>query len=179
MKRAFTAAFVFVAATIVSSQAYAVCNDAMAKDVRSSNLDDQGKLNMLRAMGCYDQMLESKDQARRDAYNAHLKQLESEAAKRAADREDAIRKNKATQAAAIEADNARRDAEGAQRDAFEQAMANKCGEYPLDLTIGLSEKLLKMGCAGPTTLQLDSAYGLRIYKTPDFLVTTRGGKVVS
>ena len=57
-------------------------------------------------------------------------------------------------------------------------MANKCGEYPLDLTIGLSEKLLKMGCAGPTTLQLDSAYGLRIYKTPDFLVTTRGGKVV-
>lgn len=166
------AAFAVAFACVATPSANAACNEATAADIRSSSLDDKGKRNMLRGIGCDATDLEKKFDADFQAgLEINRKHNEQIAAKQKAEREEKARKAEAEMNAAIAADNARRDA-------FDQEMADKCGEYPMDLKIGMSEKLLKMGCAGQADLQINDVSGVRVYFTAYHVVTARGGKVV-
>lgn len=98
------------------------------------------------------------------------KRNEQIAAKEKAEREEKARKSESEMNAVIAADNARRDA-------FDQEMADKCGEYPMDLKIGMSEKLLKMGCAGQADLVGEDKRA-RVYQMYGALVSVLNGKVV-
>lgn len=168
----FFAVFAIAFACVTTPAANAACNEAAAANIRSSSLDDKGKLNMLRGIGCDASDLAKKIDADFQAgLELNRKINEQRAAKEKAEREEKARKSEAEMNAAIAADNARRDA-------FDQEMADRCGEYPMDLKIGMSEKLLKMGCAGQADLQLNDVSGVRVYFTAYHVVTARGGKVV-
>lgn len=153
------------------SSVNAVCNESAASNVRSSNLDDKGTLNMLRSLGCDTSELAKKIDADFQAgLDLNRKINEQRTAREKAEREEKAKKAEAEMNAAIAADNARRDA-------FDQEMANKCGEYPMELKIGFSERLLKMGCAGQADL-VGEDRNARVYRVYGALVSVFKGKVV-
>ena len=127
---------------------------------------------MLRSVGCDASDLSAKVEAEFQAgLELNRKINEQRAEKERVAREEKARKAEVELAKTITEDNARRDA-------FDQEMANQCGEYPMELKLGLSEKLLKMGCAGQADLQFNDESGVKVYFTAYQVVTIRGGKVV-
>lgn len=165
------AAVLMALGVLVTSQASAACNEEAAANVRSSNLDDKGKLNMLRSLGCDTADLAKKIDADFQAGLERNKvRNEQAAAKEKAEREAKQKKTQDEWDARIAEDNAKRDA-------FDQTMADKCGEYPMELKIGMSEKLLKMGCTGQADL-VGEDQNARVYRTYGALVSVYKGKVV-
>lgn len=170
-RKPFQGIIIAVIACLVSPITRAACNESAAANVRSSTLDDKGKVNMLRALGCDTSDLTKKiDADFKAGLELNRQHNELIAAKKAAEREEKAKRAEAEMAATIAADNARRDA-------FDQEMANKCGEYPIELKIGMSEKLLKMGCAGQADLVGEDKRA-RVYQVYGALVSVLNGKVV-
>lgn len=155
----------------VASPAAAACNEAAAVNIRSSSLDDKGKINMLRGIGCdASDLMKKADAEFKSGLELNRKLNEQRAEKERAEREERARKSEAEMAKAVAEDNARREA-------FEQEMADRCGEYPLELKIGMSEKLLAMGCAGQADLVGEDKRA-RVYRVYGALVSVLNGKVV-
>lgn len=147
------------------------CDIATSNQIRSSNLDDAGKVNMLKAARCDATDLIDKINTDREAGLKNTARLNAQKEqKQKADREAIQERRQAEATAAIQEDNARQDA-------FDQAMADKCGEYPMSIKIGFSEKLLKMNCAGSAQLVGESSGG-RVYRVDGAFVSTQRGKVV-
>lgn len=154
-----------------ASPAAAACNETAAANVRSSSLDDKGKINMLRGIGCDASDLAAKaDGDFKAGLELNRKLNEQRAEKEKADREKKARKAEDEMAKVVAEDNERREA-------FEQEMANRCGEYPLELKVGMSEKLLAMGCAGQADLVGEDKRA-RVYRIYGALVSVFNGKVV-
>lgn len=171
MKKLMFCTVTAAAIATLSPTAIAACNEAAAANVRASTMDDKGKLNMLRGLGCDTSDLAKKVEADQQAGLELNRKINAErAAREKAEREEKARKTEAALSAQIAEDNAKRDA-------FEQEMADKCGEYPLDLKIGMSEKLLKMGCAGQADL-VGEDKAARVYRVYGALVSVLNGKVV-
>jgi len=163
----------FVVTCALSGISAASCDIKTESQIKASSMPDRSKLQMLKIVGCDLQVfqdlqikVETEDLANREAANARAAEAKEKAiaAAEAKRKRDEDRLN-----AQLEEDNAKREA-------FYQAMANKCGEYPLELKIGMSEKLLSMGCTGGVSL-VGEDQSKRIYRTSDALVTVIKGRV--
>lgn len=157
-------------ATLLPGLAAAACDEQSAAQVRESNLGAPAKISMLKGFGCDAADLEQAVASERATTEKQLQQHEAQ--RRAQDEAARQAKERANQerlTAQVAADNAARDA-------FDQDMANKCGSYPMQLRIGFSEKLLKMGCAGQAQLVGESKDG-RVYQLPGLLVSVQLGGV--
>ncbi len=150
---------------------HAACNEDAAKNIRSSSMEDQGKVNMLRAVGCDASEIQQAIQERlKTGLENNRKRNEAVVAKEQVERE-------AKQKKSVDALNAQIAEDNAKRDEFDQAMADKCGEYPMELKIGMPEKLLVLGCAGQASLSGES-YGGRVYRVYGALVSVQKERVV-
>lgn len=170
------AALIFaVLCSPVATPAQAACDKSAEIRIKTSNMDDKWKRNMLHLIECDTSDLDKKIDADLQAeFELRRKHDAEQAAREKIAQEDKARRAAEERAAAVAADNAQREAD----EAFEQAMADKCGEYPLELKLGLKEKLLTMGCAGQADLRVNDSSGVKVYFTAYYIVTVRGGKVV-
>lgn len=151
-----------------------VCTKAIEDQITSSPMDDKSRFNMLKGFGCDPKLIEDL-KAKIDA--ADVADMEREKKRNAAIKAADIAEKEAKQEKDQQRLNAQIEEDNARIEAFNQAMANKCGEYPLELKIGMSEKLLRMGCTGGVTL-VGEDQSKRIYRTADALVTTAKGRVI-
>jgi len=152
----------------------ASCTESTARTIRETPMEDWVKADSLRSMGCDASDLEAQVAKDREAALALAKEREAQAQAEQATREAEKKKAHDEDIARMAAEIAEKNA---QRDAFEQEMANQCGGYPLAIKIGMSEKLLTLGCAGPARLVGESPTG-RVYRMRGALVTVQRGRVV-
>lgn len=161
----------FLLLIITSQAAMAACDQASASNIRSSSMDDTGKRSTLRALGCDTSDLDKRiDVDYRAGLELNRKINEEKDAKEKAERAEKDRKSEAEFNASLAEDTA-------ERDAFAQEMADKCGEYPLPVEIGMSEKILKIGCAGQADL-VGKDKNASVYRMYGLLVSVYKGKVV-
>lgn len=147
------------------------CDLQLAQQIRTSGMDDQGKVNMLGSMNCPTQDLVTKiaDDRKAAEDKGRQHQAELDAAATAA--------QAAKDQASMERLQANLKADQAQYEATQKTMAAKCGSYPLPLKIGMSEHQIEAGCAGRTELAGEST-AAKVYRVEGALVTIQQGKVI-
>lgn len=169
--RLFTV-FIILASFSLNSSARTCSEKEINRELNHfESANDEQKLLLLNRAGCDVPELEDRVSKARAEKIEKAKLLEEQReAQKKAEKEERDRKSAAEFAASIEESNA-------EREAFNQEMADKCGEYPLELKIGMSEKLLKIGCAGQADIVGEEKHA-RVYRMYGVLVSVFKGKVV-